>query len=465
MSTRTRPHILIVGGGYVGMYTALRLQRRLRDAEASVTVVDPQSYMTYQPFLPEAAAGSVEPRHVVVPLRRVLPRCRILSARVAGVDHARRVATVDPVGEEPSYELPYDVIVLAPGSVARTLPIPGLAEQAIGFKTVGEAIWLRNHVINRLELAATTLDRERRRRALTFCFIGGGYAGIEAFAELEDMARDAVRYYPGIYASDMRWVMVEATGRVLPEVSPDMGVYTLERLRERGMDVLLETRVESVEGGHVRLSNGEEFDADTVVWTAGVKPNPLLRETDLPRDERDRLKATAYLTVDGVQDAWTAGDCAAVPDLSKEEPGALCGPSAQHAVRQAKRLADNIVASLRGQELKPYEHAYAGSVASLGLHKGVAEVYGVKLKGYPAWLMHRGYHMSRVPTLNRKVRVVADWTLDLFFRREIVSLGALQNPREEFVRAAQPPSRGGTSESRPEPPKDVPASYSTSVVS
>jgi NADH dehydrogenase len=465
MTTRTRPHVLVVGGGYVGMYTALRLQRRLRDVEAAITVVDPQSYMTYQPFLPEAAAGSVEPRHVVVPLRRVLHRCRILSARVTGVDHVNRVATIDPVGEEPPYELSYDVLVMAPGSVARTLPIPGLAEQAIGFKTVGEAIWLRNHVINRLELAATTQDRERRRRALTFCFIGGGYAGIEAFAELEDMARDALRYYPGLQPSDMRWVMVEATGRVLPEVSPDMGVYTLDRLRERGMEVLLETRVESVEGGLVQLSDGQRFEADTVVWTAGVRPNPLLRNTDLPLDERDRLKATAFLTVDGVEDAWTAGDCAAVPDLSKQQPGALCGPSAQHAVRQAKRLADNLVASLRGEPMKEYEHAYAGSVASLGLHKGVAEVYGVRLKGYPAWLMHRAYHVSRVPTLNRKVRVVADWTIDLFFRREIVSLGALQNPREEFVRAAQPPSRGGTSTAQPEPRLEVPASTGTSVAS
>jgi len=465
MAARTRPHILVVGGGYVGMYTALRLQQRLRQHEASVTVVDPQSYMTYQPFLPEAAAGSIEPRHVVVPLRRVLPRCRVVAGRVVSVDHAARTAVVDPVGGDDVYDLPYDVLVMAPGSVARTLPIPGLAEQAIGFKTVGEAIWLRNHVISRLEFAATTPDRDKRRRALTFTFIGGGYAGIEAFAELEDMARDAVRYYPGIYASDMRWVMVEATGRVLPEVSPDMGEYTLDRLRERGMDVLLETRVTSLTDGVVELDNGERFESDTIVWTAGVRPNPLLRQTDLPTDSKDRLVGTAYLTVDGVEDAWTAGDCAAIPDLSKEEPGALCGPSAQHAVRQAKQLADNIVADLREQPLRAYEHSYAGSVASLGLHKGVAEIYGIKIKGYPAWFMHRTYHMSRVPTFNRKMRVIADWTLDLFFRREIVSLGVLENPREEFVRAAQPPSAGGTSSARPEPPLDVPASYSTSHAS
>lgn len=463
MTKRTRPHILVVGGGYVGMYTALRLQRRLHEAEASITVVDPQSYMTYQPFLPEAAAGSVEPRHVVVPLRRVLPRCRILAGRVTRIDHASRTACIDPIGDEDSYELRYDVIVVAPGSVARTLPIPGLAERAIGFKTVGEAIWLRNHVLSRLELAASTADRERRRRALTFAFIGGGYAGIEAFAELEDMARDAVRYYPGIYASDMRWVMIEATGRILPEVSPDMGQYTVERLRERGMDVRLETKVSSLENGQVELDSGESFPADTVVWTAGVRPNPLLGETDLPVDDKGRLVGTAYLNVEGVEDAWTAGDCAAIPDLSKEEPGALCGPSAQHAVRQARRLADNIIAELREKPVTAYEHAYSGSVASLGLHKGVAEIYGIKIKGYPAWFMHRTYHVSRVPTFNRKVRVIADWSIDLFFRREIVSLGVLENPREEFVRAAQPPTSG--SDTRKQETPDAPTSAASAVSS
>ncbi|WP_131784785.1 NAD(P)/FAD-dependent oxidoreductase [Protofrankia symbiont of Coriaria ruscifolia] len=438
MSFGQPPHILVVGGGYVGMYTALRLQRRLRQGEATVTVVEPNSYMTYQPFLPEAAAGNLEPRHVVVPLRRVLNGCRVVSGSVTGINHAQRVAHIAPNQGAP-HELRYDVLVGCPGSVARTLPIPGLAELGIGFKSVAEAIHIRNKVIERMDAAASSTDPQLRRRALTFVFIGGGFAGIEAIAELEDMARDACKFYPELSPSDMRWVMVEASGRVLPEVSPAMGLYTLKQLEHRGIEMKINTRVKSLVDGHVVLDSGEEFDAETIIWTAGVKAHPLLANTDLPLDDRGRIKATAFLQVDGVEQAWTAGDCAAVPDLTKGE-GSTTGPSAQHAVRQAKVLADNILADLRGEPIAPYEHKYAGSVASLGLHKGVADVYGMKLRGWPAWLMHRTYHLSRVPTFNRKARVLADWTLSLFFRREIVSLGAFADPRASFREAASPPA-------------------------
>jgi NADH dehydrogenase len=434
------PRILIVGGGYVGLYTALRLQRKLRRDEVDIVIVDPRSYMTYQPFLPEAAAGSLEPRHVVVPLRRVLheDRVDVVTGEVTRVDHAQRTATVAPhVG--PEYDLTYDHIVVAPGSVARTLPIPGLAENGIGFKRVEEAIFLRNHVIDQLDIADSTEDPEIRRKALTFVFIGGGYAGVEAFAELEDMARYATRYYPDTKAADLRWVLVEATGRILPEVDEDMGRYTVEQLRARGMDIRLNTRLMSAMDQHIVLDDGAEMDSNTLVWTAGVKPHPLLARTDLPLDEKGRLKATPELQVAGVEAAWTAGDCAAVPDLTKP-PGAMTSPSAQHSVRQARRLANNLVATVRGKPLQPYKHAHVGSVASLGLHKGVAQVYGVKLRGWPAWFMHRTYHLSRVPTLNRKARTVSDWTLALFFRREIVSLGSLTQPRAEFSAVAVRPA-------------------------
>ncbi len=437
MTDRKCSHILIVGGGYVGMYTALRLRKKLRRGEATITIIDPLSYMTYQPFLPEAAAGNLEPRHVVVPLRRVLPGVRVLNGRVTKIEHGRRAVTFLPnVGD--AVEITYDVIVVAPGSIVRTLPIPGLAECGIGFKTVGEAIFLRNHVLAKLDIAASTSDQSVRKRALSFVFVGGGYAGVEVLAELEDMARDASKSYEGVQTSDMRWVLVEAAGRILPEVSVDLGLYTIRELQRRNIEVRLNTRLNSASDHHIVLSDGEEFDADTLVWTAGVKPNPAVGDSDLPLDEKGRLKGTALLTIAGVENAWTAGDSAAIPDLSKDDPAALCGPSAQHAVRQAKHLGDNIVATLRGRTPTPYKHAYAGSVASLGLHKGVAQIYGVKLRGWPAWFMHRTYHVSRVPTFNRKVRVLADWTLALFFHREIVSLGALQNPREEFEMAARP---------------------------
>jgi NADH dehydrogenase FAD-containing subunit len=273
-SDANAPHILIVGGGYVGMYTALRLQRRLRRGEATITVVASQPNMTYQPFLAEAASGLVEPRQVVVPLRRVLRRCRVLSGEVSTVDHPRRVATVALSGGE-QLGLHYDVLVLASGSVSRTLPVPGLAEFGVGFKTVGEAIYLRNQVLSQLDLASSTEDPQRRQRALTFVFVGGGYAGTEALGELEDMARHALRFQPSLSASDMRWVLVEAADRILPELSRSLAEYTVRRLRERGVEVRLETRVESMVDGHVVLSDGERFDAGTVVWTAGVKAYPL----------------------------------------------------------------------------------------------------------------------------------------------------------------------------------------------
>ena len=437
-STSTLPRrILVLGGGYVGLYTALRLQRKLRTGEAMITVVDPRSYMTYQPFLPEAAAGSLEPRHVVVSLRRVLRSVDVVNGRVSSLDHAGRSATVMTQAGT-TVDIGYDVLVVALGSVVRTLPIPGLAEVGMGFKQVEEAISLRNHVLDQLDFAHSTHDPVLRRRALTFVVVGGGYAGVEALAELEDLTRYATRYYADLEPSDLRWVLVEATGRILPEVGEDMGRYTVEQLRRRTIDVRLETRLESCVGGHVVLDDGTELDSATLVWTAGVKAHPVLALTDLPLDERGRVRCRADLGIEGAPGAFAAGDCAAVPDLTGG-PGATCAPNAQHAVRQAKVLADNVLATMRGEPLEDYEHKYVGSVASLGLHKGVAQVYGIKLKGWLAWFMHRTYHVSRVPTLNRKIRVIADWTLALFFRRDVVSLGRLADPRGEFRRATAPP--------------------------
>ncbi|MFI6759129.1 NAD(P)/FAD-dependent oxidoreductase [Micromonospora sp. NPDC050417] len=432
-----KKRILVVGAGHVGLYAALRLSKKLHSWEAEVMVVDPQPHMTYQPFLPEASAGNISPRHAVVPLRRALRKCTIVAGEVTRIEHARKTATVQPI-IGPAREISYDHVIVAPGSVSRTLPIPGLREQGIGFKTIGEAIYLRNHVLDRLDVAAATTDPVTRRNALTFVFVGGGYAGIEALAEMEDMARDALKYYPELSAEDMRWVLVEATLRVLPEVDRDMGAYTVQQLLKRKMDIRLDTRLESCVDGVVKLSDGDSFRADTIVWTAGVKPSPVLDQTDLPRDERRRVTCLPTLqVVDGnqvLEGAWSAGDCAAVPDLTGP-PGSFCSPSAQHAVRQAAQMADNIRAVLRSRLPKNYKHKHAGSVASLGLHKGVAQVYGIKLTGLPAWAMHRAYHLGRIPSLNRKIRVLVDWVLAFALRREVVALGQLHDPREEFVEA------------------------------
>jgi NADH dehydrogenase len=430
--------IVVVGAGHVGLYVALRLSKKLSARRAEVVVIDPQPHMTYQPFLPEAAAGNISPRHAVVPLRRELKHCRIVSGEVTRIEHARKTVTVQPI-DGPATEMSYDHIIVAPGSISRTLPIPGLRERGIGFKTIGEAIYLRNHILDRLDVAAVTPDPEVRKASLTFVFVGGGYAGIEALAEMEDVVRDGLRYYPELDPDEVRFVLVEATTRVLPEVGPDMGAYAVRQLDARGIDIRLGTRLESCVDGLIVLSDGAIFRAETLVWTAGVKPSPMLDRTDLPRGPRGHITALPTLqVVDGdrvLDGAWTAGDCAQVPDLTK--PGAYCSPSAQHAVRQAAVLADNIRQVVLGGTPKEYKHKYAGSVASLGLYKGVAQVYGIKLKGLPAWFMHRTYHMSRIPSFNRKVRVLADWTLAFVLKREVVALGQLHAPREEFVHAAE----------------------------
>ena len=423
--------VLIVGAGFAGLYAAMGLEGAVA-AGHRVTVVNPESFFQYQPFLPEVASGTIDPRAAVVPLRRVLRHCRLIVGEVALVNHGSHEARVrTTVGDERS--LGYDVLVLAPGSRSRVLPVPGLAEHGIGFKTVQEAIYLRNHVLAQLDVAASEDDPDRRRSALTFVFVGGGYAGVEAIGELEDLSRDALENYPDLKPADMRWVLVEAAGRILPELSEDLASYAQERLRERGIEVALDTRLDSAEGGVVRLSDGRRFAAETLVWTAGVKPSPLARDSGLPVDEHGRLLVDRYLRVNGLDGAWGAGDAAAVPD---ETTGRLCPPTAQHGLRQGKRVAANIEATLAGRDPRPFVYTTIGGVCSLGRYKGVADVKGLKFTGFVGWFLHRSYHLLAMPTWARRVKVALDWTVALLFPRDLAQLGSLGKPREPFERAS-----------------------------
>ncbi|OKJ11737.1 NAD(P)/FAD-dependent oxidoreductase [Kitasatospora sp. CB01950] len=449
MSTTERPRILIVGGGYVGLYAAMRILKKMRYGEATVTVVDPRSYMTYLPFLPEAAGGNVAPRNLVAPLRSALKKAEVLTGHVTEVDHARKVATIQPAAGD-AYELPFEYLVVATGSVSRTFPIPGLAEHGIGMKTVEEAISLRNHVMAQLDKAESTTDEDVRRKALTFVVIGGGFAGIETVAEVEDMARDAAKIYKTVSRDDMRFVVVEAANRILPEMGPDLGLWTKGRLEERNIEVYIETSMDSCVDQHVVLKNGMEFDASTIVWTAGVKPNPIVNRFGLPLGPRGHVDTRPTLQVQGFDYVWAAGDNAQVPDLAAGE-GAWCPPNAQHAVRQAAVLADNVVAGMRGFPQAEYKHKNLGAVAGLGLHKGVAILFGkVKLKGRLAWYFHRLYHGAMVPTMNRKVRVFTDWTLAMFLKRETVGLSEMEKPFDAFQEATAPPKPAAAAEPKKE---------------
>ncbi len=424
-------HILIVGAGFAGLAAAMGLKQAVAEGHR-VTVVNPESFFQYQPFLPEVASGTIDPRAAVVPLRRVLRHCRLVVGEVERVDHEAREATVRTFsGDERT--MAYDIVVLAPGSRSRVLPIPGLADRGIGFKTVQEAIYLRNHVLAQLDVAVSQEDAARRRAALTFVFIGGGYAGVEALGELEDLARDAIEHYPDLDPSEMRWVLADAADHILPELPESLASYAAEELRRRGIDIRLGTRLESAEGGVIRFSIGEPFDAETLVWTAGVKPSPLARDSGMPVDPQGRLPVDRFLRVDGVDGAWAAGDAAAVPD---QHSGGLSPPTAQHGLRQGRRIAANIEATLAGRPLRPFSYETIGGVCSLGRYKGVAIVKGLRCKGFLGWFLHRSYHLLAMPTWTRRVKIAMDWTVALFFPRDLAQLGSLGDPREPFQRAS-----------------------------
>jgi NADH dehydrogenase len=405
---------LILGGGFAGSYVARLLGKR------GATIVSPENFMLYTPMLPEAASGTLEPRHVVVPLRMMCPHAELLLGRATAVDAERRRVTVEL--EEEAMTVRYERLVIALGAVSRTLPIPGLADHALGFKTLADAIHLRNHVLRRLEAASTASTEEHRRRELTFVFVGAGYAGVEALAELADLVRDALRYYPTLRGEPQRWVLVDAAPRILPEIPRRLGDYAARQLEGRGVDIRVNTTLESVEPHTAVLSDGDRILTSTVVWTAGVRAHPLNEQFGMPIDERGRIVVDEMLRVEGVADAWALGDGARVPNAAT--PGEFDPPTCQHALRQARRLTRNLTG-----EPKPYRYRMLGQVATLGRYKGIAQIPGALLRGFPGWFVTRTYHLYQLPLLRRKLRVVTDWTTALFFRRDIAELGMLGHPQ------------------------------------
>ncbi|HWH54353.1 MAG TPA: NAD(P)/FAD-dependent oxidoreductase [Gaiellaceae bacterium] len=404
---------LILGGGFAGATVARLLKKQ------GATIVSLENFMLFASMLPEAASGTLEPRHVVVPLRMMCPHAELVLGRAVAHDGRRQRVQVET--EEGLVNLTYRNLVVALGAIPRTLPIPGLADHALGFKDLADAIALRNHVLRRLEAAAAAPTEMHRRRELTFVFVGAGYAGVEALAELSDLARDAVRYYPSLRGTPQHWVLVDAAPKILPEIPSRLGEYAAEQLTRRGVDIRVRTTLESVEPHAAALSDGDRILTSTVVWTTGARPNPVLGEFGLPLDERGRIPVDETLRVDSMPHVWALGDCARVPNGATGQPDP---PTSQHALRQARRLARN----LRG-EPKPYRYRTLGQVATLGRHKGIADVMGLKFRGFLGWWITRTYHLYQLPTLSRKLRVVSDWTVALLFRRDIAELGMLGHPR------------------------------------
>jgi len=436
------PRIVIVGGGYAGFYAARKLEKYLGRNEADVVMIDPLPYMTYQPFLPEVAAGSIEPRHAVVPHRRHLKRTQIITGRVSDVNHQNKKVTVEVFGAEP-FDLEYDHVVVTAGAVSRTFPIPGVADFAIGMKNIEEAVEVRHRILTNFDKAANLPAGPARDRLLTFVVIGGGFAGIEAFAEMLSLATYLLRYYPTLKFDDVHFHLVEAMSRIMPEVSLKTSHWVIKNLVDRNAKIHLETQLESAENGVIRLSNGEVFESDTVVWTAGVMANPVTKHTDLPMDERGRITANTELqVVEGevvLPGAWTCGDVAAVPDLSGDGVGGYCVPNAQHAVRQGKLIAKNLVSALRGEGLKAYFHKNLGAVAGLGIGVGVFQYRNIAVTGFLAWLMHRGYHGLAMPMWERKLRVFGGWVANFLLGRDVASIDAVKKPRLAFETWASKP--------------------------
>ncbi len=416
-------NVVIAGGGFGGAMAARELERIMPRQSVRLVLVNDVNFMLYTPFLPEAAAGTLEPRHVVTPLREILKRTYLRLGTVSGHDPGARTVELRTRDGE-TEQLPYDQLLLALGSVSRVLPVPGLSEHAIGFKSLADAIWLRNHVIETLEAANASEDPARRDELLTYVFVGGGYAGLEALAELQDFAADAIESYPRARLHGMRWVLVEASDRVLPEIDAELADYALRELRGRGIDIRLGTTLEEVGARHARLSTGETLPSRTVVWTAGVAPHPSLRRLAVPLDERGRTPVDERLRVEGMDAVWAIGDCAAAPDPR----GGLCPPTAQHAVRQGPVAARNIAAELGIGSPEPF--AYRGNAAfvNLGRYKAVGRVGGRTFRGFPAWWMARTYHMSQIPGAARKTRAVIDWTASLPFKRDLAEVGSIGHP-------------------------------------
>ena len=417
--------VLVVGGGFGGTAAARALEQRLAGRSERVMLVASENFLTFTPLLPEAASGTLEPRHAVLPLRQLLPHTELMAGEVVSLDVAARTATVEDLNHE-RHQVAYRTLVLSPGSVPQTFPIPGLREHAVGFKTLADAIWLRNRVLRQLEAAESTDDLRLRRQLLTFTFVGGGYAGVEALAELESLARDAVRTYTRIRPSDFRWVLVEATDALLPGLDRRLAGYSERQLRRRGIEVRLSTRMESCEGGTVRLSDPSvaPYPSGTIVWTAGQRPSPLAAEAGLVTDEKGRVPVDDWMRVHGMRDVYAVGDAAAVPDPD----GGLCPATAQHALRQGRVAGLNAAAGLGVGEEKPFRYRNRGLAVTLGKHQGTAQVKQFVFTGPLAWWMGRSYHLIMVPGLARRLRIVTDWTLSLFFSRDVSQLGALGRP-------------------------------------
>ena len=426
--------IVVVGAGFAGLKCVQRLERELKGelarGEVEIVVVNPHDYMLYLPLLPQVAAGVITAQSVTVPLPRATHRSQRLPGQVIGLDLQRKVAVVKKISED-VVDLPYDRLVISAGSVTRQFDIPGLEEHGLGMKNLGEAAYLRDHVLSQLELANASTDPEERAARCHFVVVGGGYAGTETAACLELLTDAAMKRFPRLDPTLVKWTLVDIAPRLMPELGQRLGEEALDLLRRRGIGVRLETGVEEVTADSVTLTDGDTLPTKTLVWTAGVTASPLVKQLGVEL-VRGRVKCGTDLRLDGYDDVFVLGDAAAVPDLTAEDPGStLCPPTAQHATRQAVVAADNVVASLRGESLREYKHHDLGLVVDLGGTQAVAHPLKLRLTGMLAQAVTRGYHLYALPLTRTRARVVANWILHFFGGDDFIRIGFLTGRKSE----------------------------------
>ncbi len=418
-----KTRILILGGGFGGLYTALELEKSLaRAADIEVTLVNRENFFLFTPMLHEVAASDLDITHIVSPVRKLLRRVRIFNGTVEKVDLERKVVQVSHGSEHHQHELSYDHLVLGLGSITNFYGNTGLEEHALTMKTLGDAIFLRNHMISNLEEADFECCPKVREPLINFVVAGGGFAGVETIAGINDFLREALKFYPNLDENMIRVILVHSGKVILPELSEKLGSYAEKKLKMRGVEVFLNTLVSEVNGTQIVLSNGEQIVTNTLIWTAGSAPNPLLAELPCEKD-RGRLCASEFMEVNGFPGVWALGDCASILD---PRSGRSYPPTAQHALRQGKVLAHNIRASIRGGKKKPFVFGTIGQLAALGRRTGVAQILGFNFSGFIAWWLWRTIYLMKLPRIEKKLRVAFDWTLDLIFSKDPVQFLTLR---------------------------------------
>ena len=414
-----KKRVVILGGGFGGTSAARRLEQLFsRDPGLEITLVSQSNYLLFTPMLAQVASSGLEAQHISAPVRASCPRTRFHRAEVAAIDTSEQIVWVRPIVSVQPESIPYDHLVLALGSVPNYYGLPGLEDHSFALKTLEEASQLRNHVISLLEHADVEPDKDRRGRQLTFVVAGGGFAGTETMAELFDLVHSVLRYYPNIQPSELRFVLIHSRDRILPELSAELAGYALRKLQARGIEFLLNARVAGATPDSVVLNEGEPVRTYTLVWTAGNQPNPILKTLPCERNRAGAVIVDSILTVNGLTNVWAAGDCAQIPDPDSD--GKWYPPTAQHALREGKAVADNIAAAIRGNSPKPFRFRAIGVLVGLGHRTGAAEIRGWRFSGLLAWFMWRSIYLSKLPGLEKKLRVALDWMIDLFFPRDIV---------------------------------------------